>query len=125
MTYTKDEKSYDAYSNIYWIPTILDIETLHYVLTDKSSDVRVKYLDEQDILDLGFEYTNNDLDLIKEQDNKTIRIRYRVIDDEPHLRIYEKSNRSYKDGWLPIFLGKIKNNNEFKKLLTQLEIIIQ
>lgn len=58
MTYAKNEKSYNAYgepySNTYWIPTILDIETLHYVLTDKNSDVRVKYLHEQDILGLGF-----------------------------------------------------------------------
>jgi hypothetical protein len=85
---------------------------------------RVKVLDEQDILDCEFEYTNNDLDLIKNRDDKIIRIRYRIIDDEPHLRIYEKSNRSYKDEWMPIFIGKIKNKTEFKKLLTQLEIII-
>lgn len=84
---------------------------------------RVKVLDEQDILDCEFEYTNNDLDLIKKQDDKTIRIRYRVIDGEPHLRIYEKSSRSYKDEQLPIFIGKIKNKTEFLKLLKQLEII--
>ena len=87
-----------------------------------SQKIRVKYLCEQDILDLGFKHANNDLDLVKTVKDKINKIRFRTIDNEPHLRIYEKSEKSYKDEWLTIFIGKIKNKNELIKLLKQLEI---
>ena len=108
-----------------WDKNIIGLHTFQkdsYEQLTYNSNWRVRYLSEQDILDLGFKYTNNDLDLVKIVKDKTNRIRFRTIDNEPHLRIYEKSERSYKDEWLPIFIGKIKNKNELIKLLKQLEI---
>lgn len=86
--------------------------------------IRVKYLDEQDILYSGFRYTNNDLDLIKITNEKVIRIRLRIINDIPHLKIYQTDEIFNKEQSFPIFVGKIKNKSEFKKLLKQLEITI-
>lgn len=87
------------------------------------SNWRVKYLNEQDILNFGFKYTNNNLDLIKITDEKVIRIRLRIIDDMPHLRIYQTDEIFNKEQSFPIFVGKIKNKSEFKKIIEQLEII--
>jgi hypothetical protein len=67
--------------------------------------IRVKYLDAQDIIDLGFEYTNNGRDLVKDD----IRIRlyigkeFKIV----HVCIYMHD--------YTVFKGEIKNISEFKK----------
>ena len=73
---------------------------------------RVKYLDEQDILDLGFEYTNNDRDLVK--DNIRIRLyigkEFKIVNVCIYMHDYT------------VFKGEIKNINELKKILKQIEL---
>ena len=73
---------------------------------------RVKYLDEQDIFDCGFEYTNNKRDLIK--DNVRVRTYIGEHFEIPNIAIYKDKIR--------VFRGKIKNKTDFKKLLSQLGI---
>lgn len=100
-------------------------DTIEHADEDESYEeqFRVKYLDGQDITDLGFKYTNNNLDLIKITDEKVIRIRLRIVDDIPHLRIYQTDEIFNKEQTFPIFVGKIKNRSELQKLLKQLEVI--
>ena len=85
-------------------------------------EFRVKFLDTEDILDLGFKYTNNDLDLLKVTKESTIRIRLRLFEDAPHLSIYHTDELYNKEQALRIFSGEIKNKTELKKLLKQLGI---
>lgn len=82
-------------------------------LTYNLNEWRVKYLDEQDILDLGFKYTNNIRDLAK--DNIRIRAYIGEQFEIPAICIYRDENT--------IFSGKIKNKNELQKLLKQLSVI--
>ena len=72
---------------------------------------RVKFLDEQDILDLGFEHTNNKRDLLK----GNIRIRLYVGKEFkiPNVCIYIHD--------YTVFKGEIKNKSELKKILKMLE----
>lgn len=75
---------------------------------------RVKCLDEQDILSLGF--TRYDTD-------------YFTYYEKNRISLKERSNGIYflenldTDNFL--FLGKIKNKSELKKILNQIEICIQ
>lgn len=82
-----------------------------YITDIDTNRFRVKYLDEQDILDCNFEYTNNNRDLI----NGDIRVRayigkqFRI----PNINIF--LNRRL------VFCGKIKNKTDFKRILKQIE----
>lgn len=70
--------------------------------------IRVKYLDKQDILAFGFEY---------------YKMGIFTKDGEKRLVMSTDNNVEICDDYT-IFLGKIKNKSELRKLLTQLEITI-
>lgn len=80
-------------------------------------NIRVKYLDEQDILDLGF---------IKTQEDKTHTI-YVRFDSNFGIYFYSDDRRKiliYSDVYDYegcIFDGSIKNKSELQKLIIQLE----
>lgn len=82
---------------------------------------RVKILDEQDILDCGFKYINNDLDLLTCFQNFNLRVRFRLNykDEFPSIRIYKKSKNLDTQGC--IFIGVLKNKSEFTKVLNQVK----
>lgn len=86
-----------------------------------NKNIRVKYLDEQDVLDLGFEYINNKRDLVK--DNIRIRTYIGEQFEVPNVCIYcVKNFRIFPKEELLIFKGKIKNKSELKKVLKQIEL---
>lgn len=84
----------------------------------KEGYIRVKYLDEQDILDLGFEYTNNDRDLVK--DGVRIRTyighRFKVPNITVHIK---KSSHEHI-----VFSGETKNK-EVKDITTNFYVNIE
>lgn len=76
----------------------------------KESKIRVKYLDKEDIESLGFKYSEGyTLDIYK-KDNKTIR--YDPSDN--HMTLEETIDE--RNGNI-LFIGKVKNISEFKKVL--------
>ena len=92
-------------------------EILSRFMVDNTS-VRFKYLDEDDILDCGFQYHNSGLDFIKVYSKHIIRIRLRKgLNQVSIFKRYKNSEAELRE-----FCGKIKNKNEFQRLLKQLEI---
>ena len=98
-----------------WTKMSFSFDVLRFDLESPlKNETRVKYLDEDDILNCGFKYTNNDRDLVK--DNIRVRTYIGEQFEIPNISVF-------KDSFL-IFSGKIKNKTEFKKLLTQLGIVL-
>lgn len=90
-----------------------------YLFNDlKEGNIRVKYLNEQDILDCEFQYHNSMLDFIKVYSKYIIRVRLRK--ELNQISIFQKYK--YSENELRLFCGKIKNKNEFKKILKQIEV---
>jgi hypothetical protein len=95
----------------------------------KKSKTRVKYLDIDDILSLGWKYVipsdgeyqiDNYYSITKdipEPNKTTIEFRLRVLGGENHLSIWsEDTDATYFD-------GIIKNKSELKKLMQQISLI--
>jgi len=96
-----------------WAKMSFSFDVLRFDLESPlKNEVRVKYLDEQDIIDLEFKYTNNDRDLVKDD----FRIRTYIGDSfkVPNIKVYFKENI--------VFSGEIKNKTELIKLLKQISI---
>jgi len=93
-------------------------EVLSRFVTDNTS-VRFKYLDEEDILDLGFKHIGDKLISEYWKDN------YRLYYDYNYKKIKitdDNENISYEVEGGILFSGKIKNKNGLQKLLKQIEI---
>lgn len=90
-----------------WFEEVIEDKIDLFSVFDDYTVVRVKYLDEQDILDCGFEYTNDKRDLVK----NNIRLRPYIggVFKIPELTIYKNSER--------IFSGQIRNKSKFKEIL--------
>lgn len=92
------------------------IDILRY---NKIGKVRVKYLDQQDIEELGWKPKEKN-NYSFEKDNLVI------IWDSGHftsaqLAIYITYIINDKPGWFQVFDGKVKNKSELKKLLQQIQ----
>lgn len=106
------EESFEEkwYKRICWrgdYPKLFDEDT------DYETEYRVKYLDEQDIKELGFE------SVWLEGNVQTFNKGNIVISwwiNSTHIRI------NYTSGW-QLFDGQIKNKSELRKLMKQLGII--
>lgn len=112
---------------------IWELEDAADILEHKDN-IRVKYLDQYDIEELGFNLSYQMKDLIA----FTINVDYSKIIDKNELNVKEASygiclnysthsNYLVIRGWLDpddvFFKGNIKNKSELKKLLKQLNII--
>lgn len=80
----------------------------------QNTSTRVKYLDKEDIEELGFKYLQNIQEIEYYSNNNNDNLIYNPLKDYIYLKT-EFTNFN-------IFSGIIKNKSEFKKLLTQLEI---
>ena len=95
---------------------------LHFIVNNR---VRVKYLDQEDIEDLGFISYSSDINFkhIAEYrglvDQKIMIVRRQTI--LICIGDYKESNDNY-DNYKTIFTGYIKNKSELIKLLKQLDI---
>jgi len=111
----------------YWIPSVInrifkyknhDYESLEQIEELDNVYVRdtfrVKYLDEEDLKELGFKQINNESPFGFE--NELYHINLRLYGLIPNLCIYEKIAR-YR-----LFSGDIKNKSELRKLFIQLGI---
>ena len=86
----------------------------------REGNIRVKHLDEQDILDLGFllelKPTEQKVYFRDSDDRIGITFRKNFYKDFGSIHIYE-----IKKPILTFFRGKIKNKTEFKRVLKQIE----
>lgn len=94
-------------------------------------DVRVKYLDREDIESLGFEFKynekgNENIAFTKKYenhpryDNQYVDVIWNYVSS--HVLICEGDNETGWNLWVTRFSGTIKNKSELKKLLKQLGI---
>lgn len=102
-------------------------------LEEGEENVRVKYLDEEDIESLGFSQNPNgyELGLLSRtewgviQGDEMIKIQtywtYDIEERENLVRIYKGTKYDYP--YTEIFRGDIKNKSELKKTLKQLRIL--
>jgi hypothetical protein len=92
----------------------INLEAVDFHIKNNEGTIRVKYLDRDDIIDCKFKYINNKRDLVKD----SVRVRTYIGEqfEVPNIVIYKDSSL--------VFSGKIKNKTEFKKLLTQLGIVL-
>ncbi len=114
--------------NIEYIPNIFLFKDSVKHLVDK---VVVKYLDQQDIEELGWTYTGKSTELwfgIPKTNvqpfnltYRSFRLSYNLTDYRCYIIGYEYSNYVGEDE--PLFLGKIKNYNELKQVMKFLNII--
>lgn len=79
--------------------------------------VRCKYLDESDILELGFKQTNS-YSFEKIVDNTTVIIDYTRLKETPYVQIFFvfEGNQSVR------FTGRVKNYNELEVILKQIGV---
>lgn len=101
-----------------WVKRVYELDSFISLIdgeiTTYIPEVRVKYLDEQDIKDLGFESVWSDIDTLTFAKDHIVITWWK---DSTHIRI------NYTTGW-QLFDGQLKNKNEFHKVLTQLGITI-
>ena len=100
-----------------WIKRVYELQNFVTIIDGELSEyipkVRVKYLDEQDIKDLGFESVWLEGDVQTFSKNNII-VSWWI--NSTHIRI------NYTTEW-QLFDGQIKNKNELRKLMKQLGII--
>lgn len=100
---------------------------------DWHSSVRVKFLDEQDILDLGFEKVGSKWSkvlgdtanlYVREEDNLMLAHYPSINKVTIATRDYSKNNITIKGTWddKQINLITVKNKSELKKVLKQIEL---
>lgn len=82
-----------------------------------SCSIRVKFLDKQDIEDLGFEIKSDKIDFLyfEKINNSDISITYELYNKDKIFIQIESDD-------LTVFAGNIKNKSELKKLLEMLSI---
>lgn len=92
----------------------------------KNEDIKVKFLDQEDIESLGFaavgsRYTK----LLPVEEDSKINRRELWIDvlGENTYKIYEFNHEGFSGGEEVLFKGTIKNKSEFKRILKQLGIL--
>lgn len=105
------------------------VETLDMVdISIECEDIRVKYLDKEDVEALGFDKTNEKYKyqkFVKNIDTNTYSELTLSNENKVVIELYELTGvDSYKEDWSSkiIFEGYIKNKSELKKLLKQLGI---
>lgn len=86
----------------------------------KVNDIRVKYLDKDDIEDLGFKHLGDNNFLLRNDNCDWSRIEMQL--DEKNTNIEIGNCMSYED-YMCFFNGSIKNKSELKVLLKQLNIL--
>ena len=79
--------------------------------------IRVKYLDEKDIEDLGFTKLLANIYTLKDKVKGPIRLQY--FENDNYLAVFYPE---YNNTGTHLFQGIIKNKSELMQLLTQLEI---
>jgi len=85
--------------------------------------VRIKYLDQEDIESLGFEFEEEDSDFItfRKHNDDQYYWEIHVVKDKIWKDIYICEVNLYKTGWEePKFEGDIKNKSELKIVLKQI-----
>ena len=112
-------EDWDTYPECTWWPQVYgrdgsNPERLGFVDKNTLVDIRVKYLDEQDIKDLGFKTVWIE-DGVQSFTKEETVISWWI--DSTRVRI------NYTTGW-QLFDGHVKNVNELKKLMSQIGIII-
>lgn len=115
-----------------WDKRIIGLHTFQessYEQITYNSNWRVKYLDKQDIEEVlkvkQKGKSQKELKFILNKD-KILQYEFNYYPESNKLEILLCSiiKKPYDDSDDTIFCGKIKNKNEFKKLLTHLEIVI-
>lgn len=108
-----------------WDKYVIKIDTFDkesYEQITYRTNWRVKYLNEDDIISLGFKHIGGKLISGAEQEYHKNNYRLYYSTDSKKLKIInEDENTSYEVEGGIIFSGKIKNKTEFKKLLKQLD----
>lgn len=104
---------------IYGINGTHNPETLTYPLGGNMDNIRVKYLDREDIESLGWEH-----DMTTKKDGEhynighTMTVRYWfMIHKENHIHIWDANSRLGGT-----FIGILKNKSELKRIMNQLNI---
>ena len=90
-----------------------EIECIEMAINKQDCDVRVKCLDEQDIIDLGW-HDN----LFLDKDGYI----YRIEHINGKVLIYKIMTAAHKQDMV-LFLGNIKNKSELKRIMQMLKII--
>lgn len=88
-----------------------DSEIPTYYLPNQAKSFRVKYLDSEDIISLGFNFSHDVY--VKNCGDRLLSL---VIKDDK-IRICEMSN---SDKYKVLFYGKIKNKSELKDILEKI-----
>jgi hypothetical protein len=89
-----------------------------------AESIRVKYLDDEDVISLGFNQITHDcfnlnVPLYRGREQQEVRLIIRQT-----VLIYLAQDAKYNDtDTTNLFTGTIKNKSELKKLLTQLQIL--
>lgn len=114
-----------------WIKHTLHITTnIHDLLM--YINIRVKYLDQSDIEELGWQFTGKTTELwfgIPKMNIQPFNLTYRSVklgydlnDHRLMLLGYEYENYSPENSQKTLFLGKVNNYNELEKIMTHLQI---
>lgn len=96
-------------------------DTAYFIETNQ---IRVKYLDDEDVISLGFNQIthdcfNLDVPLYRGREKQEVRLIIRQT-----VLIYLAQDEKYKDtDTTNLFTGTIKNKSELKRLLKQLQIL--
>ena len=105
-------------------------ETRTYFIEElQNNEMRVKYLDSDDIESLGFEFKYNEknneniaftkkYDNHPRYDNQYVDIIWNHVSN--HILICEGDNETCWSDWVTRFSGKIKNKSELKRTLKQI-----
>ena len=96
----------------------------------KTYIIRVKYLDEEDIESVGFNYSENrfinkphhKINVILFRKQKDSSFYYEIVKDELSLNVNIVLKQINSGFSKLLFQGDIKNKSEFKKLLKQLNV---
>lgn len=125
----EESKSAIATASTEWDKFEYDIESE----LPRNCELRVKYLDQSDIEELGWVYTGRTTELWFGMPDiniqpfnltyRSLRLSYNLLDHRLLIWGYEYSNYKPDNEEETLFLGNIKNYNELKKLMEQLGII--
>lgn len=110
-----------------WEKQVTDRHSIKYPLNEDSDvDYRVKYLDREDIESLDFVYNGTSIDIWFNKDGNfeigswtsyKISLHYGLEDHRLFIDAMDEGKK------VSIFQGIIKNKSEFKKILTQLNVL--
>ena len=128
-TPTKDNVLYDVGKGIWEKKIVSDKSSFGVLGHDVMYGARVKYLDQEDIESLGFEFKYNEknneniaftkkYDNHPRYDNQCVDIIWNHVSN--HILICEGDNETCWSDWVIRFSGKIKNKSELKRILKQI-----